>query len=272
MNNSQHYDSITKAWQFMLGKNFHWGYFNNDNENLEIATENLISKMLDFISLNKNSKILDIGCGIGTPALYINKLFNCSITGISNSPEGIKEANQNAKSENVSDKVQFFVKDALDNGFEENSFDVCWLMEMSHLLEDKFALIKESIRPLKKGGQVILCDLMFRRVFTAKEIFENKPKLIKLADSFGQARIETFEHYKNIFELNNLSNIKVLDISDKVTTTLIYWKKNVVENYETINKYISQVEIDNFIYSCDVLTEFYKNKIWGYGIIYGEKK
>jgi hypothetical protein len=132
--------------------------------------------------------------------------------------------------------------------------------------------VKESIRTLKEGGEIVLCDLMFRRPLNAKEIYENKDNLIKLSNSFGQARIETFDFYKTIFESNNLTNIQVEDISDNVTNTLVYWKKNVAENYNTIEKYISKEEIDNFLLSCDILTDFYDRKIWGYGIIYATKK
>lgn len=271
MDNRQLYDSITQAWQYMLGKNFHWGYFKNSNESLDKASENLIELMLSFITIDENTKLLDIGCGIGTPAFYINNKFNCSIIGISNSQKGIEEANKIAANKGLSEKVSFFERDALNNGFEKSSFDIAWLMEMSHLIENKELLISESLRSIKSGGQIVLCDLMFCKALTAKEIVANKDSLIKLSQSFGQARIETFDYYKSIFEKHHLKNIKIQDISDDVTLTLNFWKKNVANNYNIINNFISKEEIDNFLFSCDFLKEFYERKTWGYGVIYAEK-
>ena len=73
MDNSKHYDTITEAWQYMLGEHFHWGYFYSDTRELHNATINLIEIMLSQISVNEKSNIIDIGCGIGNPAIYLNK-------------------------------------------------------------------------------------------------------------------------------------------------------------------------------------------------------
>jgi hypothetical protein len=43
--NAAHYDSITEAWPFIFGENFHWGLFRDDNEELTTATIALIDTM-----------------------------------------------------------------------------------------------------------------------------------------------------------------------------------------------------------------------------------
>lgn len=271
MNNSNHYDTITEAWQYMLGEHFHWGYFLNDTKNLHQATVNLIELMLSKISVNEKSKIIDIGCGIGSSAIYLNESFNCFVAGISNSPKGIVQANKNIDLKKLNRNISFFVRDALDNKFEDNTFDVAWLLEMSHLIQNKNRLIEETVRVLKHGGQIVLCDLMFKRQPSALEITAHKPDLIKLEAVFGQARIETFNSYMDYFERNNLHNIEIIDISEQVKLTPIFWKENVIKNLNQIIKYIPKKSIDDFIYSCDLLSKFYNEDIWGYGIIKGIK-
>jgi len=206
MDNSKHYDTITEAWQYMLGEHFHWGYFYSDTRELHNATINLIEIMLSQISVNEKSNIIDIGCGIGNPAIYLNKKYNCRITGISNSPKGIAESKKNIESKKLNKNISFYVRDALDNKFENNCFDIAWLLEMSHLIQDKNKLIEETVRVLKQGGQIVLCDLMFKRQLSAHEITTNKSDLIKLETAFGQARIETFNNYVDYFKKNNLHN------------------------------------------------------------------
>ena len=47
--NQRHYDYIADAWQYLLGDNFHWGYFDPPSQTLESATEALIDQMVSKI-------------------------------------------------------------------------------------------------------------------------------------------------------------------------------------------------------------------------------
>ncbi len=271
MDNSAHYDSITEAWQYILGGHFHWGLFANDTNDLREATINLTDLMISLVDISPESKVIDIGCGIGNPAIYLYNRFRCDVTGISNSPRGVDTSTLNAAKNTAEHKVRFLLADALSNRFEDNTFDVAWLLEMSHLIHEKDKLIAEAVRVLKPGGQIVLCDLMFKRSITAREITDSKADLIKLEKSFGQAKMETMQHYKDIFCNNRLTNVVFADITDQVKKTPECWKQNVIANHHLISPHLHQDAIDNFIESCDILTRFYNHDIWGYGIIRGDK-
>lgn len=47
--NRQHYDSVTDAWRLILGENFHWGLFRDEADDLETATDRLISAMAALV-------------------------------------------------------------------------------------------------------------------------------------------------------------------------------------------------------------------------------
>lgn len=271
MNNSELYDYITNPWEYLLGSNFHWGYFPSNNVSLETATDLLIDKMAEKVVIKKDSRLLDIGCGIGTPALYLNRKFNCQINGVSNSPNGINKANDNAHKNNVSEKVSFYLRDALSTEFESNSFDVVWVMEMSHLISNKQGLIDECFRVLKKGGELVLCDLMFVKYPKAKQILEWQKSLMILEKVFGQARLDTLEYYKNLLQNSGFNNILVENVSSNVIPTIEHWRNNMNNNKEVIEKYFNTEDIANFSFSCDFLEKVYNDQIWGYGIISGKK-
>ncbi|MBI5542145.1 MAG: class I SAM-dependent methyltransferase [Bacteroidia bacterium] len=271
MDNSQHYDYITTPWEFLLGKNFHWGYFRPETDTLEKATDLLIDKMYEKINLDGTKKLLDVGCGIGNPAAYLHKKFNCTVDGISNSKNGISAANKMAQSENISQKVKFHFRDAIDNQFSENSFDVVWIMEMSHLIDDKQKLINEAFRVLKPGGQMVLCDLTFNKYPTAKEIFEWQNSLKILEKVFGKARLDTLEFYEELLKTSGFNKIEKEDISKNVIPTIRYWKENLEKNGAEVNKSFVKEDIFNFSHSCDFLEKVYYSGVWGYGIISGKK-
>jgi 27-O-demethylrifamycin SV methyltransferase len=269
--NANHYNNITNPWQFILGDNFHWGLFNNENESLEYATDNLIDEMASYASFNQSTKLLDIGCGIGTPSIYLHKKFGCKISGLSNSEEGVNKANKRVQDLNLGSKVSFYIRDALDNKFSDDSFDICWLMEMSHLIDDKKSLINETYRSLRTGGKTLLCDLITINELESSEIYAMKDDLRLLERSFGHASLRTLEFYSDLFTEAGYVDVKTIDISKNVIPTLSYWKENLRNNENLIRESFSNLEYDEFLKSCDILENLYTNNRWGYGIIIGSK-
>lgn len=265
--NVKHYNNISEAWPHILGDNFHWGYFNNKSESLEDATYNLIDKLINLANINKNSNVLDIGCGIGAPAAYLADTLKCSVTGISNSENGI----QTARRKYNRTKLNFEIADALDNKLPKNKFDVAWLLEMSHLIGDKIKLIEESSRAVKPGGRIILCDLILKRKLTAREILSMSTSLRVLEKSFGKASLWTLEEYSKAFTELNLNSIQTIDISNSVLPTIDLWKRNCKINEKKLKQIFNNKEYENFMDSCDILSNLYNNKLWGYGIIVANK-
>lgn len=269
--NQQHYDQITNPWQFILGDNFHWGYFSTQGESLEEATNNLIDEMSGLGTIDAATSVLDIGCGIGTPARYLHRKYGCQVKGLSNSAAGVKKANAISEEEGLQAKVSFVKKDALSNGFPDGSFDVAWLMEMSHLIEDKQALIQECYRSLKKGGTCLLCDLTLIKPLTAKEIFTMSQELRLLENSFGKASLITLDQYQELFLKAGFAEVQLVDISQEVIPTLEAWRQNLVENKPKILESFSAGDFDNFVKSCDILEDLYQGSRWGYGIVVAKK-
>jgi len=264
--NNQHYDEISEAWRIIFGDNFHWGLYLKNTDSLEDATVNLIEKMANFADIRSEDAVLDIGCGIGESARYLAKNYRCSVLGISNSEVGIGIAGD----EKVAG-IEFKVADALNNGTPADSYDVGWLLEMSHLIENKTSLVKEAYRSLKPGGRIVLCDLTLKKQLSAKEVVAIMDELKLLEFSFGKASLITLERYRKIFEDCGLLNIKMEDISEQVIPTITGWRSNCFENRNAIIDVSSEGHFENFVNSCDILKEFYESGRWGYGVIVGHK-
>jgi len=140
-------------------------------------------------------------------------------------------------------------------------------MEMSHLIEDKSKLIEECYRVLKPNGRIILCDLTLQRPLTSKEIYKNQQELRILEKSFGKANLITLEQYSELFGNNKLKKIETINISKEVIPTITHWKENCEQNFHTILSHFSLEEYKSFTNSCDILSTFYNDGTWGYGIV-----
>ncbi len=269
--NDQHYDQVTDAWQNIMGDNFHFGYFETGDISLAEATYALIDKMTNLLSITEKSKILDVGCGIGGPAVYISQKFNCTICGISTSRKGVEAAYQKSRTSGLSARLEFKVADGTRNGLPDNSFDIVWVMESSHLMNKK-ALLKECQRVLKPKGTLILCDLMYRYVKPLRNLAVQWRGMYKhrhRGGVYGKTNVLPMQYYWKTIHHFGFNEITTVDISTETIPTMKHWKQNLKDNREQIiaSKSYTDEDIDKFIRACNWLEMIFKNKVLGYAII-----
>jgi len=262
-----HYNFVTDAWRFVLGENFHLGYFKDKNTSLVEATNNLIDELAEMGDIKAESEVLDVGCGIGEPAFYLHEKFHCSIIGITISDEGVKIAEEKSASRGYSQKVRFQLTDILNNEFSGGGFDIVWIMESSHLMEDKEKLFRESFRLLKEKGTLLICDMILKRELTVPELVNNSRKIAVMERVFGKAKTETLEFYQGQLKEAGFSEIVTRDVSQNALPTIDYWKRNIINNQEKVLNNFSRERIDEFLLACDIIKDFYKEGILGYGLV-----
>jgi len=61
-----------------------------------------------------------------------------------------------AKEQGLGDKASFQVADALQQPFDDNSFDLVWSMESGEHMPDKARFVGELARVCMPGGRIII--------------------------------------------------------------------------------------------------------------------
>lgn len=273
--NASHYNSITDAWKYIFGDNFHFGYFSAPEISLDEATDALIEKMAALGEISEGTKVLDVGCGIGAPAFYLHRKFGCDVTGISTSDIGVHNAEEESKTRGYREKVRFRVANGLDNGFPDNAFDVVWVMESSHLMKDKKKLLAECHRVLKPGGVILLCDIMWQRPYTFADRIGYLLRMkfgfiassLDYVRSFGMVHMETFEKYQDIAREVGFSKVMLIDISEEAIPTFERWKANIAAKESSILQTLTASQMNGFMLAADLSKDTFERKISGYGIL-----
>ncbi len=106
-----------------------------------------------------NSKMLDIGCGLGGPCRLIADEYGCNVTGIDITEEFIQTAQRLTALVKLNDKINFIKADALQLPFENESFDFTWTQHVQMNIENKHTFYAEMKRVLKTGGKFIYYDI-----------------------------------------------------------------------------------------------------------------
>src|SRR5436189_2345445 len=104
------------------------------------------------IALTKDSRVLDVGCGIGGPARYLAHTYGCRVDGIDLTPELIETGRVLTKRCKLADHVALRVGNALELPYSEQTFDVVWCQNVAMNISDKAGLLAGVHRVLKPGG------------------------------------------------------------------------------------------------------------------------
>ena len=126
-------------------------------------------KIISLLNLKGNEKVLDVGCGRGLLLIKIakqltrsGKAFGIDLwrsEDLSNNEELLTR--ENARLENVSDRINLISGDMTEMQFKNNEFDIIVSSLAIHNVptrEKRFEAIKEIDRTLKPGGQLVILD------------------------------------------------------------------------------------------------------------------
>lgn len=111
-------------------------------------------EMLQLCHIDRNSYILDVGCGPGITPCYLAKTYGCRVAGVDIVPKMIERANELAQRKGVTTQCEFHVGDAQDLPFEDNIFDVVIVESVNDFLPDRPKAFHEYVRVTKPGGYV----------------------------------------------------------------------------------------------------------------------
>jgi 27-O-demethylrifamycin SV methyltransferase len=265
------YDRVTKAWELLLGDDLHFGYFENSQTPLGTATARLTREMMDWLRPRRETKVLDVGCGIGGPALFLAQTTGCHLTGISTSSVGVQTARKRAEALGFAERADFFERNGMANGFPDQSFDCIWIMESSHLMERKDNLLAESARVLRPKGLLVLCDIMVRNIIPFHYLVRNLAEFENLNTVFGKQNVELMETYKQLAKNNGLTVLRTADISEQVFPTMQRWRENADLYRGELQDLIGEEYRMQFIRACGFLERLWKEERLGYGMMLASK-
>ncbi len=120
------------------------------------ATADLVA----HLGATSDSRLLDVGCGIGGTARFIASTTGGHVTGIDLTPEYIDVARTLSDWTSLDGLSDFEVASALDMAFDDGSFDGATQLHVGMNIADKASLFREVHRVLRPGARFALYDIM----------------------------------------------------------------------------------------------------------------
>jgi 27-O-demethylrifamycin SV methyltransferase len=265
-----HYDRVHAAWRLIMGEEFHYGYFETPETPLQRATAALTEQMIDAAAIAQGERVLDVGCGTGRQACDLAARFGAEVLGITTSAGGVAAATSLAEQRQLSE-VRFERRDGTNNQLEPESFDVAWVLESSHLMRDRMALLGECVRVLAPGGRIALCDIIRRREIPFAEVRARRDAFATLRAAFGDAHMEPLEHYAETLERLGMQVVRCDDITEPTRPTFAAWRANIDAHEQELGRLLGSEGVHEFVRSTEILDGFWQDGTLGYGILAARK-
>lgn len=115
-------------------------------------------ELADRLPVRAGQHILDIGCGLGGPARYMAKRFQCRVSGIDITGPFVEAGNKLTALLRMQDQVQIRLGDGQRLPYADASFDGAYTQHVTMNVSDRAGFFGEAWRVLKPGAFFALTE------------------------------------------------------------------------------------------------------------------
>jgi arsenite methyltransferase len=157
-------------------------------------------ELIEACHIDKDSYVLDVGCGVGITACYLAKEYGCKVVGVDLSEMMVERSKERAKRKNVEDKVEFKIGDAQDLPFKNGVFDAVVSESVNAFMDDKQKAVNEYARVTKSGGYVGMNEVTW--------VETPPPELVEyMSRALGHAEFLNPDGWKDLLEKSGLTGV-----------------------------------------------------------------
>ncbi|GLZ42291.1 methyltransferase domain-containing protein [Actinokineospora sp. NBRC 105648] len=155
----QYYDDIGELVE-LVGGNLHVGYWESDTDQTPFlaAMHRLTTEVGNRLDLSRDQHVLDVGCGVGEPAIRLAQRHGVKVTGITVSAWQVDEAARRVIAAGLRGRVRVEWADASAQPYDDASFDAALAFDSLPSAENKAQWLAEIHRVLRPTGRFVFTE------------------------------------------------------------------------------------------------------------------
>lgn len=146
-----YYDLVSGIYAATWGTSQHFPVYQSGQSNAQ-AVRSTVERLADNGDFDASMSVLDVGCGIGGPAMIVAAYTGAHVTGVDLVGHRIEDARSAAAEAGPGVRATFAVGDMMDLPFETASFDAAYSFEAICHAPRKASAYAEIARVLKPGS------------------------------------------------------------------------------------------------------------------------
>jgi cyclopropane fatty-acyl-phospholipid synthase-like methyltransferase len=192
-----------------------------------------VRSAVEHLRLKSQSRVLDVGSGLGGPARFLAHIAGCHVTALELQPELHKIGSDLTNRCALSDRVTHICGDALTYPIADGTFDavVRWLTV--HHIPNRPRLCARFAKALRSGGQCYIEDLYMRAPFSENDLVDVRTVLI------GNS-VTNLDEFEEDLRGNGFAQINATDLTDEtkpfVSARFAAWQKDSDKRIRDLGK------------------------------------
>jgi ubiquinone/menaquinone biosynthesis C-methylase UbiE len=167
-----------------------------------IGGRSATDRLLEKVGIGRDSKVLDVGCGLGKTSCRLAQETGCSVVGVDIMPRMVEAARKTAAKTGVGHLTRFMEGDARRLPFEDDAFDVVMVESVTVFVEDVEKALGEYYRLVRPGGAVCDNEVCITRASreALKDDMEDLEAIFTAFSSRTDRGILTFEDWQELYQ------------------------------------------------------------------------
>lgn len=163
-------------------------------------------RLVEASGVAPDAHILDIGCGLGGPAMRIAKVHGRKVTGVDLVETNVATARTRVAEAGLADKIEIIQGDATALPFSDGSFDAVFTQDALCHVPDKAAALAEAARVVRGQGAIGITDWVETSTMT-------QVRREQVLDALSAPNLQTQAGYAETLEANGFKTTVSEDIS-----------------------------------------------------------
>ena len=151
-----------------------------------VPTEELLSRIIEYGGIDRNSAVLDVGCGTGRITLPMRVLKSFMLFALEPSIDMLKQALAKDKPK----PICWVRGDGQHLPFRKGFFDCVYMTSVIHHIENKNVALQDIHRVLKEGGNCVI--MTYSHSGIRKQVINDFPRVTAI----DSKRIPSVPHLK----------------------------------------------------------------------------
>lgn len=174
---------------------------------LSLSGEAATDVLADRAGIGSATQVLDIGCGLGGPAMRLAGTRGCRVTGVDLVESNVATARERVKAAGLAERVSIEQGDATVLRFADASFDVVCSQDALCHVPDKAAVLAEIARVARTPAAVAFTDWV--EVGAMQGDYR-----VEVLDALSAPNLQTLSGYCDLLEQHGFEVTVREDISD----------------------------------------------------------
>ncbi|RLK58082.1 SAM-dependent methyltransferase [Actinokineospora cianjurensis] len=260
----EYYDDIGELVE-LVGGNLHVGYWESDEDDTPFlaAMQRLTTEVGALLALRKGEQVLDVGCGVGEPAVRLAQRHAVTITGITVSHWQVAESARRVVAAGLRGRVTTRYADAAAQPFPDGVFDAALAFDSLPSAQDKTRWLREIHRVLRPGGRLVFTEYPHTAELTAAD------REVLTANTIAHPPA-TLDESVALAESAGFRVTAALDWSERVRRTYDEFLTTLAEQRPTLAEEYGSDRVTMFSTAITTMFSLCRDKI-GYHVIACEK-